>query len=273
MSGNCARDGSEVIRLPYFWDVISHKRNKLLALDYDGTLAPFRSDRMEALPLDGVLDLLTRIDLRRDTDVAVVSGRPLEDLQKLLNTWKGFLIGSHGFEMRSSWGTIVRQEPTSLQRDGLTRAYETAVRRGVGRSIEVKPASIALHTRGVEQGEARILEDDLYSQWDMLSLQYSLETMRFNGGVEVRAKGYTKGDAVVELLREEPPGTFCVYIGDDTTDEDVFERIRTTGVGIRVGDPSLPTAASGFLCDVYAVREFLEKWSSLAEEKEQGQFT
>jgi len=226
---------------------------------------------MEALPLDGVPDLLARIDLRRDTDVAVISGRPLEELQKLLDTWMGVLIGSHGFEKRTSSGTIVRHEPTSLQKDGLVRACETAARKGYDGLIEIKPASVALHTRGIGQGEARILEEEIFSQWDTLSLRHSLETMKFNGGVEVRAKGCTKGDAVEELLREEPSGTFCVYIGDDTTDEDVFERIRTTGAGIRVGDPSLPTAASGFLPDVCAVRKFLEKWSGLAEEKERGQ--
>ncbi len=271
MSGNRARTGPEVIRLPRFWDIVSRKRNKLLALDYDGTLAPFRSERMEALPLDGVVYLLTRIDLRRDTDVAVISGRPLEDLQRLLNDWQGMLIGSHGFERRSPWGTIVRQEPTSLQRDGLARAHEIALRKGAGRFIEIKPASIALHTRGIEKGEARILEDDFYSRWEKLSSRYSLQTMRFNGGVEIRAKGYTKGDAVMELLEAEPPGTYCVYIGDDTTDEDVFERIRTVGAGIRVGDPSLPTAAGGFLRDVHAVRKFLEKWIGLAEGKDRGQ--
>lgn len=268
MSGSCTSDGIEVIRLPHFWNVVSLHRKRLLALDYDGTLAPFRKERMEALPLDGILDLLTRIDLRRDTDVAVISGRPLDELEKMLDPWKGIIIGSHGFEKRLPSGTVFRQEPTSLQKDGLSRANEMAVKKGLRQHIEVKSSSIALHTRGVEAGEARILEEYIYSRWDSLSSEFSLETRGFNGGVEVLAKGCNKGDAVEGLLREEPEGAFCVYIGDDTTDEDVFKRIQTKGIGIRVGDPSLPSAARGFLCDVDAVMEFLENWSNLAEEEE-----
>lgn len=268
MNSGCAREGPEVIRLPQFWDIIARRSKKLLALDYDGTLAPFRTDRMEALPLDGIMDLLLAISLRRDTDVAIVSGRPLGDLERMLDTWKGILIGSHGFEKRYSSGTVVRQEPAPLQKEGLAMAYETALRKGLARFIETKPASVALHTREIEQGKARVIEKDIYSQWDSLTSGYSLEIRNFNRGVEVLARGCNKGDAVEELLGEEPPGTFPVYIGDDTTDEDVFEWIRTTGVGIRVGDPSLPTAASGFLSDVAAVREFLVKWSTLPEDTE-----
>jgi trehalose-phosphatase len=83
---------------------------------------------------------------------------------------------------------------------------------------------------------------------------------RFLGGVELRVLGIDKGTALLELLGDAPDGTFCVYIGDDETDEDALAVIRDLGVGIKVGNTGHPTHARGRLPDPHAVRSFLEAW-------------
>jgi trehalose 6-phosphate phosphatase len=262
-----AEEKPEVANLERFWDTLSRKGRKLLALDYDGTLAPFKVGRMEAFPLSGVVPLLEKISRRADTTVAVISGRPLKDLRSLLLPWEGLMIGSHGFEKSSPGGEILVRKPDGRQQEGLDAACELAEEKGREGRIEVKLASVAVHTRGLPEGEACLIEEEVGSAWRSISRGRGLRVTRFNRGLEIRAQGWDKGKALVELLGHEPEGTFCVYIGDDLTDEDAFRAIRTVGIGIKVGDPGTASEARGFLPDVRAVRDFLEAWSGLAVDR------
>ncbi len=88
----------------------------------------------------------------------------------------------------------------------------------------------------LEKSSCRAGSKKLALEWSRIASRCSLEVRKFQGGVEVLAKGWNKGDALEELLRDEPQDTFCVYIGDDSTDEDAFQRIRSSGIGIRVGE-------------------------------------
>ena len=253
----------KIIGLPDFWDVLSRHENKLLALDYDGTLAPFCVQRMQAYPYPGIPGALERIHRRADTVLAIISGRPLAEVLILAGPFNGILIGSHGMEKQLSSGDIVIKTVDQTQRQGLACAQSAAEEIGLQHHIELKPASVALHTRGISPKEAARLEDLTVRIWHDISSRHGLEIRRFNGGVEVRATGWNKGDALEELRREMPPGSACVYIGDDDTDEDVFFRLRSRGYGIRVGEAGRHTAARGFLPGIPAVREFLETWADL----------
>ncbi len=253
----------DVRHIPRFWDMISLRQSKLLALDYDGTLAPFHVHRMEALPLKGIPDLMKKISLREDTTLAVISGRPLDELEILLKPWKGIMIGSHGFERRFSTGQIFIKKISFRQQEGLSYAHSMILDMGIEMHIEKKPASIAFHTRGLGESSAGRLEEEVALEWSRIASRCSLEVRKFQGGVEVLAKGWNKGDALEELLRDEPQDTFCVYIGDDSTDEDAFQRIRSSGIGIRVGKREIPTAARGLLPDIHTVKGFLEAWVNL----------
>lgn len=107
------------------------------------------------------------------------------------------------------------------------------------------------------------LEERVFQEWRRLEYSCRLECRRFNGGVELRAVGRNKGDALRELLSGQPADSFCVYVGDDETDEDAFRTIADRGIGIKVGDFQAGTAASGYLPDCAAVKTFLEKWLSV----------
>lgn len=253
-----------------FWRRVSSARRRVLALDYDGTLAPFRVERMEALPLPGVCALLERIVARGDTELVVVSGRAIDELEQLLAGAPAIpLIGSHGFEQRDARGARRTLELSAPQRAALDQADGLLRQRGEpALSIERKPASLALHTRGREAQHAERVEEEVLASWEQ-HLDAGFEARRFDGGVELRVAGVDKGKTLEAFLGDEQPGELVVYLGDDQTDEDAFVVVQARGgVGIKVGlGVGETTVASGRLEDCAAVRAMLAQWADLELEE------
>ncbi|MGC9325753.1 MAG: trehalose-phosphatase [Desulfomonilia bacterium] len=262
-----SEDALSDLRIPDFWDRIASSRETFLGLDYDGTLAPFRVERMDALPEPGIPRLLDEISRSTKTDLVIISGRPVSELATLLGSVSCMLVGSHGFETMSPDGTHSFRNPDALQGRGLALAEEIGEKEGLGKRLEVKIASVALHTRGLSPEDARALQDRFCEQWNALREFHDLEIRRFNGGIELRSRGWDKGEVLLGVLQTKPEGTFSVYIGDDDTDEDAFRVIRDRGIGIKVGVPSRDTAARGFLHDIPEVKVFLETWLAYAPRK------
>ena len=246
--------------IPDFWERLRASDDRCLILDYDGTLAPFRVNRMEAVPLEGIREIISAI---RDTGrsyLAIVTGRPLSELLTLLAIEGIPVSASQGVELYDPEQGARVHEPSDLQEERLTRAAREAAELGLTPFIERKAASIALHTRPMEPDEAERAERELCAVWERDAADHDLECRRFNGGIELRLLNIDKGTVLEQMLDGRPPDAFSVYIGDDETDEDAFRAIRGRGVGIRVGDPNQPTEADGHLADPAAVKEFLESW-------------
>jgi trehalose 6-phosphate phosphatase len=252
----------EVINIPDFWDRLGVSQSRVLALDYDGTLAPFHVDPMKAHPFPGIKGLLSAISEVDDTCLAVISGRPVHEVLTLLGDLEITVFGNHGFEHRLPEGELIVKSPDHEQLKGLEKAAALAVQLGFGDRLETKIASIAFHVRGIQPSRASEMERCIFSEWFALAPLYGLECRRFNGGVEIRSIGFNKGDAIVGLLADRPPGSLNVFIGDDDTDEDAFHKLAELGIGlgIRVGGSDIPTAAMGLLPDCGAVKLFLETW-------------
>ena len=254
-------EGPEVAKVPDFWRRLKLSERRFLALDYDGTLAPFHPDPMQAFPLPEIPELLKKLSERSDTTLAIISGRPLREILELLGDLAVVVVGSHGREMKKSDGSLRAIEPTDKQKPGLKAALHLAIQEGVEDHLEKKIGSIALHTRPMTPGRAAEVEKIVFEKWSALTRQYDLECMGFNGGVEVRCTGRNKGDVLKELLDLQPAEAFSVYIGDDVTDEDAFREIKGRGTGIKVGESTTPTAATGFLASCEEVRSFLRAWT------------
>jgi trehalose-phosphatase len=185
----------------------------------------------------------------------------------LLNNPPVTVIGSHGYELWPFDGSCVVRQPTAKQRQGLSEIETSLRQRGYDHKLELKVASVALHTRGLDPAVAAAMEEGVAAEWGGRAPEYDLECRRFNGGIEIRCSGWDKGEALNLLLGIQPPDVFAVYVGDDDTDEDAFAVLRDRGVGIRVGSPSQPTAARGFLPDCRAVAVFLQTWITLTTNK------
>jgi trehalose-phosphatase len=245
------------------WRAATAAVHRLLILDYDGTLAPLRADRDAAAPLPGVVPLIERIAGDARTTVAIVTGRPLVDLDRLIAVARAHAVGEHGWERRAPGGPIDRHPLPEGCGPALAAAAGVAASRGWGDLLERKRAALMLHTRGLPAAQARAVADACRAAWAALAARVPLRLRPVDGGLELRAVGRDKGTAVRDLRAACPPGTVAVYIGDDDTDEDGFRALAGGGFGLRVARDDRPTAAQGRLRSCAEVRAFLERWTCL----------
>lgn len=245
--------------VPDFWARRDRAGHAVLMLDYDGTLAPFQVDRFAAYPLPGVVDALHAINELPDTRLALVSGRPVAEVERFVGANTFIIAGTHGFELYLP-GTGLQQHaldaPLSAVLD--TAAEEAALVVGPNWT-ERKIATVAAHTRHLSADEAETALETLAERWVTLTTEFT-EVRRFNGGIEMRVRGRDKGSVVRELLALGPNDAFAVYIGDDETDEDAFRALPADGIGIKVGAAGTASAARGRLASCEMVRELLWDW-------------
>lgn len=244
-----------------FWAEIQRASHVALLLDYDGTLAPFHVDRLQATPLDGITDALNSIVEHTDTFVALVSGRPIKEILALVPDPGVTIIGTHGFEIRPP-GEEIRAMPIDEAQISILDRAELDARKLIGaHRTERKIATVAAHFRGLDRLDARDYERALTGRWLSGADLTKVEVRKFNGGIEMRALGRHKGIAVADYLDSCPPGTLGVYLGDDDTDEDAFKVLRgKEGYGIRVGQRNESSAAHGTLASCEEVLQFLHTW-------------
>ena len=247
------------------WRRLRESPRRLLALDYDGTLAPFRVERSSALPLPGVTAALAALRDSQHTSVVVISGREAQEVAGLLGVAGIPVWGSHGYEVLDAGGVLHRTPLSGTQQEGLAAAEARLDSSLEPTRLERKPFGVALHTRGLSPDVAARLERPVARAWARLAAEHDLCCRAFNGGMELRAAGLDKGTALERVIRDHP-GRLTVYIGDDDTDEDAFALLaRCGGVGLRVGAPQRqrgPTAATGTLDDCAAVLALLRRWQA-----------
>ena len=256
-----------------------------MLLDYDGTLAPFRVDRFQALPWAGVRDLLNQIQKQGCTRIVVVTGRPAAEILPLLGVEPAPEVwGLHGAEHLHPGG---RRELEQISPEIRTKLDELAeqLRRDStgdlrGGLIEEKPNAIAMHWRGVSSARARIIEKRTLSLFEPLAQTDGLSLIEFEAGLELRA-GRDKGAAVTAILeetarlsqqrnphpdphRDQHPAAYpAAFLGDDLTDEAAFRAIKnygSHGLGILVRNQPRPTAAEVWLRPPGELRDFLKRW-------------
>jgi len=245
------------------WDRIRRHPRRLLVLDFDGTLAPFEVDRMAVRVPEASRQALEDI-LHRDRDqVAFVSGRPIAELSRLLDGFATPLAGEHGWEERSASGVLVQHTPSFPSRL-LLHVAETIVRvMGLGDRLEVKRASIVLHTRGVTSASVRRRVARCARMLRSLFVHDHMWLDAIHGGFELRERTRTKGTAVAGLIERAGPGVLPVYFGDDATDEDAFAVVRPVGITVRVGEDAATTRAEWALDSPDAVSDFLCRWAEM----------
>lgn len=221
--------------------VLRGERRWLLALDYDGTLAPFTPKRDEARPYPEAVAVLRRLPASGPDRFVIVSGRDCETVAGLLGLdplpeiW-----GCHGMQRLLPGGNLMTAGMSGRQRQGLHTAREFV---DDPSTIEVKPCSLALHWRGMNHAEKALLEAAVRPAWMDIALDSGLELHDFDGGIELRPPGLDKGSAIRTLALENP-GSVIFFLGDDLTDEDAFAALRGGGVGVLVREEPRPTAAS-----------------------------
>ena len=244
-----------------FFHRLGRASARVLLSDYDGTLAPFSVERDGATPYSGVREALSNILLTGHTRLVIVTGRMLTGLTGLLGMEPlPEIWATHGWERRTADGCYRLFPVRRTAREGLERAAQAAKDAGLDSRSEVKPASIALHWRGLAVGEVDSMNRWAKAQWGPLAQSHDLELRDFDGGVELFVPGRDKGTAVRTVLAESPPDAVVAYLGDDLTDEDAFLGLPPDGLGVLVRSQFRPTAAGAWIRPPEELLSFLERW-------------
>jgi trehalose-phosphatase len=233
---------------------------RLLMLDYDGTLAPFTPDRMRAFPYRDIPELISKI-MEANTRVVLISGRSARELLFLSGIHpQPEIWGSHGAERLFADGRYEVDAPEVHHRIALQSARRAFISDGFSERIETKPGAIAIHWRGLAPSQQRAAEAEVRRIGGPLVEQHGLEMLAFDGGLELRAPGKNKGDAVRTILAEASRNVAAAYLGDDRTDENAFHAIKGRGLAVLVRSERRPTIADTWLRPPGELLHFLREW-------------
>ncbi|MDA8361390.1 MAG: trehalose-phosphatase [Gammaproteobacteria bacterium] len=229
---------------------------RLLVLDYDGTLAPFTPERDRAVLYAGVAPLVEAI-IASGTVVAFITGRSVATLSPRLPWTDIDIFGAHGCEHRDRQG---RHHRVLLPADALLaleRIEQEMRNRGLGLAMECKYGTIALHWRHAPD----TLRTDIQQALPAIlsALPASVFGAPFDGGFEFRARAANKGTAL-KILLDRHPQAAVAYLGDDLTDEDAFAALPAHGLGVLVRPALRPTRASVWVRPPAELLDFLSAW-------------
>ncbi len=204
----------------------------LVASDYDGTIAPIVSDPAKAYPHRESVSALRALAGLTATTAAVISGRALRDLAALSRLpVEVQLIGSHGSEFDVGFVHAIDNDARQLLRE-VQNGLNGIAANNPGVTVEIKPASVALHVRNAspEVGR-RALQQARQGPASWVGVQVT-------EGKEVIELAVIQTDkgAALDIIRHQEGASAAVFFGDDVTDEKAFARLSGPDVGIKVGD-------------------------------------
>jgi trehalose 6-phosphate phosphatase len=226
-----------------------------LFLDVDGTLLEL-ADSPGGVAVDAALrPLLARLRDAAGGAVALVSGRTIENIDRLLETHGLPVAGLHGCERRDAQGAMHVAPIAREQLAELRAGLERLVARHPGLLLEDKGAGVALHFL-----KARELETELRAEVALLAAPLVPKFALLDGHavIEVKPAAHTKDSAVMAFMEETPfAGRVPIFIGDDQTDYGGFAAVRRhDGMAIAVGSR---VKAEWWLPGPAAVRYWLEQ--------------
>jgi trehalose 6-phosphate phosphatase len=242
----------DALPAPPTWGELG-RRPVALFLDVDGTLLEFEEHPDLVRATDGLVRLLRGVEDALGGALAVISGRPLHDLDRVFAPWRPLGAGVHGAEVRDRSGER-HHHPDAATLDRLRAGVREVVAQVPGCWLEDKGASLAVHHRDAP-GAGPLLVARLSPLTSPASGMVLLQGVLV---VELRPAGHDKGTAVAELMSAAPfAGRLPVVVGDDTTDEDAFAAATRLGGLAVVAGPRQDTLATHRLRDPAAVRGWL----------------
>lgn len=244
--------GNSVARAP----AAAFADDTALFLDVDGTLLDIAETPGDVLTPVGLIGALQRIERKLCGALALVSGRPIEQLDRLFSPLRLRAGGVHGAEMRFDPEAEPKPTPYAHELpDSLIVALGDALRPFPGVFIERKTYSVAVHYRGapdtgsqVREVLRRLIEEPAHSGIEIFDAHFAFE---------LKLPGFDKGGAITMFLQTVPfVGRVPMFVGDDTTDEAGFAAVVARG-GSAYSVGRWRPGASGVFEDPTSVRAWL----------------
>lgn len=213
---------------------IAQTEQLLVAMDFDGTMAPIVGRADDARPLPRAAAAFAGLAVLPRTTTALISGRALASLRAVASPpVDSLLIGSHGAEAWLGPGSA----PLTLDADQQARLAEVRalladiVAEAPGTVLEDKPAGVVLHTRLADDDVA---EDAVAAARSLLQDRKGVFLKEGKRVLETSVVNASKGEGVT-FLRQISGATAVFFAGDDTTDEDALARLAPGDVGVKIG--------------------------------------
>ena len=207
---------------------------RLILLDYDGTLVPFSTTPQRAEPSGEIVELLGELAKSPKNEVVLISGRDKETVERWFGGLNVGLVAEHGVwtkEKGKGW-EMIETLPNDWK-EKLRPILELYADRTPGSFVEEKEFSLVWHYRKADRRlgdmRARELVNDLLS----LTANLNLQVLEGSKVVEVKNAGINKGRAAFRWISRKT-WDFILAIGDDLTDEDVFKVLPATAWSIKV---------------------------------------
>lgn len=260
------RDMSSSRQLPSALDCLNEivpedNRQPVLFLDYDGTLTPIVPHPDNAVLSDAMRATLQR--LAGLCEIAIISGRDLDDVRERVGLNGIWYAGSHGFDIAGPANQYIEYQKGIEYLSALDTA-EQYLRNKLatvpGCVVERKRFSIATHYRRAAQDKVEIVKqvvDSTHAEHPELRLMTGKKIFELQPDID-----WDKGKALrwlMRILKLYPDRFALIYIGDDVTDEDAFRELAEEGVSILVAVADQPTTAAYRLNDPDAVQKFLNR--------------
>lgn len=228
-----------------------------LFLDFDGTLVDIAAQPEAVQVPPDLRQTLEALRARLNGALAIVSGRPLIDLDGFLEPLQLPTAAEHGAQRRLAGGKITRLASPDLH--AVIRQVTALAQRDPGLRVEVKSAGVALHYRHAPE----LAPVCLQAMTELVSTAPGLELLHGKCVLEIKPVGIDKGAAIADFMAQTPfAGRMPLFAGDDMTDETGFAVVQQRGgCGIKVGE-----GATGALCRC-ASPAALRQWLQLACQK------
>ncbi len=232
-------------------------KKRLILLDYDGTLVEFVPRPEKAFPTEKVMDLLRRLNNKPDTRLVVISGRGHLDLERFIGHLPIEIIAEHGamIKLKGNWKNLY------VNSDSWKKVVLPVLNRFTVASpdsfVEEKQFSLVWHYRNVANEVGYLQSRELIRILENTISSLGLKLIDGDKVVEIISNKIGKGIAIKNLISENK-FDYIISIGDDKTDEEMFQELSTNKKAetIKVGNG--PTLAKHSLENVNEVILFLE---------------
>ena len=231
-------------------------KKRLMFLDYDGTLAGFQGDPQKANPDEALYDLLDRMSALENTDVYLISGRDKDTFTKWFLPKKYNMIVEHGVWI-SEKGEAFRMLE-NVKKDWMEKinpVLESFVDRTPGSFIEEKNYSLAWHYRKTDPDFGQKRATELNTVLTSLIANDDLSILNGNKVIEIKSSNVNKGRAAMRVFSQKEYD-FVFAIGDDWTDEFMFQELPESAITVKVGRQK--TQARYYVDSIKNVRGLLE---------------
>ncbi len=199
--------------------------NKLILLDYDGTLVDYVKVPQEARPSENLLSSLLKLNKSPHTRLVIITGRAYQDINGFVGHLPIDIVAEHGAMIREDlkWKQLIADE--GKWQHLFFPMLEKFTKTCPGSFIEHKRFSLAYHYRNADSDCGYSRSRALIGEISKRAPEFGLKITDGNKVVEVRRKDIDKGKGTLYVLEKED-FDFILSIGDDKTDEDMFEVLK-----------------------------------------------